>query len=840
MSTVGSEHLVLRHPRLASLATREWPAWLWAADGSRILWANAVGAAIFGAATINACAKRRFSAADPVAAQVIRLAPTLPSNGQERLERLRGFGGNFGRALTCACSRMVTDDGHGAVLIAATQPAGPALTLAERVRRLFTDNEEALAAFLPDGQLLFANAAGQKRLAGTGSLGTLGFRLLADKALQDGSAGSTTRLDGNAFDVVAARLGEDGNYVVLFSLQVAGTAPAAPEPLDGTPPASDPDASPQTVIAAQSASPPQRRHPLRFVWDMDADGRFAVASDEFIQLVGPHTALFGRPWREIATTLRLDPDDQVARAVASRETWSGITVAWPVGLDKSADLRLPIVLSGLPVFDRDRNFRGYRGFGVCRAMPAENPTPPRQRQMQSSVPIGDVAAIRSAMDSAMASRMSASINTATSCGMSNVPLNAAASSVDRASEREPAAPIAAPTDGASLERDPELANVVPFRPASAQESNPAPGLTPVERRAFRELAQELTSRLGSTQATAPAEIVDIEDPVAATRAQAQRATTLSPQELEHLLIQALNQEPSEQLDPAAKQRPGEPTSEAPAAETTAAVPIADAPEQALPKTAGQLAGPDRQQSTESKRDLPAAVSKAEFVAKIGHEIRTPMTAIAGLAEVMMAERFGPIGNERYREHIKDIHAASAHLSATLNDLLDLSRIETGRTDLTFANVNLNDLIQQCVGIMQPQANRARIIIRSALTSSLPLVMADERALRQIVLNLLSNSIGVTGPGGQIIISTVYSETHDAVLRVRDTGSGMSEREIAAALQPFREIGSAASWGSGETGFGLPLTKALAEANHAHFRIKSAPDAGTLIEVAFPPHRLIAA
>ncbi|MGA8696881.1 MAG: hypothetical protein WB689_24200, partial [Xanthobacteraceae bacterium] len=108
---------MLRHPRLASLATAEWPAWLWSADGSRILWANAVGAAVFGAKTSNACANRRFSVTELPAAQVLRLAATLPSGGQERLERLRGFGGSVGRALTCTCSRIVAGDGRGAVLI---------------------------------------------------------------------------------------------------------------------------------------------------------------------------------------------------------------------------------------------------------------------------------------------------------------------------------------------------------------------------------------------------------------------------------------------------------------------------------------------------------------------------------------------------------------------------------------------------------------------------------------------------------------------------------------------------------------------------------------------------
>jgi len=175
----------------------------------------------------------------------------------------------------------------------------------------------------------------------------------------------------------------------------------------------------------------------------------------------------------------------------------------------------------------------------------------------------------------------------------------------------------------------------------------------------------------------------------------------------------------------------------------------------------------------------------------------------------------------------------------VDDLFDLSKLESGGVDLTFANVNLNELVQQCVGMMQPQANRGRIIIRSALTSGLPLVKADERALRQIVLNLLSNSIKFTGPGGQIIVSTVFSDAREAILRVRDTGAGMNKKQIAAALEPFADIGAWANSGSGKTEFGLPLTKALAEANHAQFRIKSAPGAGTLVEIAFPPNRTVA-
>ncbi len=239
----------------------------------------------------------------------------------------------------------------------------------------------------------------------------------------------------------------------------------------------------------------------------------------------------------------------------------------------------------------------------------------------------------------------------------------------------------------------------------------------------------------------------------------------------------------------------------------------------------------------AKREtLRAASAKAEFLARVSHEIRTPLNAMIGFAEVITAERLGPIGNERYREYIKDIHAAGTHLVSMLNDLFDLSRVETGQIELNFTSVAINDLTQQCVGIMQPQANRARIIIRTSLTPGIPPIVADERSLRQIVLNLIANSIRFTGPGGQVIVSTLLTDSGEVVLRVRDTGAGMSEKDIEVALEPFRQTATSGSWGSGGTGLGLPLTKALAEANRANFSIKSAPNAGTLIEIAFPPNR----
>ncbi len=425
MPLVESVLAPLRDPQLAAKlaahATGPAPAWLWSTDGSRIIWANAVGAAIFGAADAGECQERRFGVKDATAAQIVRLAATLPTSGQPRLERLRGFGADFGRALTCVCSRLILADGTPVVLIIATEPAGPPLPLRERVRRLLADRRRALAAFAREGTLLYATEPALTRFVGTATLSTLGVDAVAAPALVNGSASGATpygpvtveRLGSDASTVLVLMFAARAGEILAEQTPAEAGAPApspAPAPSDAEAPSSPlpaPEApaaapalldveappssrsvqevpatapaslhveappSPQahageaSAVAAPSASPSEaltngaapaeanagaiqlvlppaqapatdiaaseRRHPLRFVWQMDADGRFAIGSDEFIELMGPRTtSAFGRLWSEIAAELNLDPDNQVARAVATHETWSSITLSWPV------------------------------------------------------------------------------------------------------------------------------------------------------------------------------------------------------------------------------------------------------------------------------------------------------------------------------------------------------------------------------------------------------------------------------------------------------------------------------------------------------------------------------
>ena len=227
----------------------------------------------------------------------------------------------------------------------------------------------------------------------------------------------------------------------------------------------------------------------------------------------------------------------------------------------------------------------------------------------------------------------------------------------------------------------------------------------------------------------------------------------------------------------------------------------------------------------------AANAKADLLARISHEVRTPLNAIIGFAEVMVGERFGALGNQRYIEYMKDIRASGERVITIIDDLLDLSRIETGKLELTFGNQNLNDLVEQCVAVMQPLANRERIIIRTSLGRALPAVVADPRALRQIALNLIGNSIHLANAGGQVIVSTALSDFGEVILRVRDTGQGLSDNEVAAAMEPFRTR-APSDQASDSSRVSLSLTKALVEANRAQFQIKTGPHSGTLIEVVF--------
>ncbi|WP_182086836.1 histidine kinase dimerization/phospho-acceptor domain-containing protein [Aureimonas sp. ME7] len=235
----------------------------------------------------------------------------------------------------------------------------------------------------------------------------------------------------------------------------------------------------------------------------------------------------------------------------------------------------------------------------------------------------------------------------------------------------------------------------------------------------------------------------------------------------------------------------------------------------------------------------ASLHKSRFLANISHELRTPLNAIIGFADVMASECFGPIGHERYLEYLGDIKRSGHHVLDLVNDLLDISKIEAGKVDLAFEAVSLNEVVAEVVSLMQPQANRERVIVRSVLPASVPAVVADRRSVRQIALNLIANAVRFTPAGGQIVASTHYGTDGNVALRFRDSGIGMTDREIEIALTPFQQVHAGRGDRSEGTGLGLPLTKAMTEANRAQFSIASTPGEGTMVEILFPAQRVLA-
>jgi PAS domain-containing protein len=371
MDETLSASVYLGDARLAAHAPGAAAVWLWSVDGARILWANPAACAALGAGTPQALLERHFAIGHPARTQIERLGDLLPAGGGSRLFRLRGIGGAGWNSLTCSCSRFDLGRTPG-ILVAATEPVGAEMPLGERVQRLGFAEEAAVAAFGQDGALVFATAAAEHRLAGARALDAIGAGALAAEALAAGGARGDTALG----PVFLQRVGRGADTVLLAGF----SQPSAPAVTEATVPGPAAPPPPERSENEPKPAAATRRHPLRFVWQIDAAGRFTLGSDEFARLVGagPDT-VSGRLWQDIAADLRLDPAGRVAQAVASRETFSNIAISWPVD---GSDERLEVELAALPAFDRSRNFLGYRGFGVCRDIERVD----RLSQRRSSAP----------------------------------------------------------------------------------------------------------------------------------------------------------------------------------------------------------------------------------------------------------------------------------------------------------------------------------------------------------------------------------------------------------------------------------------------------------------------
>ncbi len=228
-------------------------------------------------------------------------------------------------------------------------------------------------------------------------------------------------------------------------------------------------------------------------------------------------------------------------------------------------------------------------------------------------------------------------------------------------------------------------------------------------------------------------------------------------------------------------------------------------------------------------------SKSEFLANMSHELRTPLNAIIGFTEIISQELFGPVANKKYLEYITDVHSSSLHLLSIINDVLDMSKIEAGKLELTKQAVALEEVIGEVVRIVHERAGRRGIELTFAAAEAAIVIWADRRAIKQIFLNLLSNAIKFSRERGKIYIRLTIEPAGDAAIEVEDHGVGMDQQEQERALQPFGQAKPATTGNYGGTGLGLPITKGLVEAHGGTLALSSRVGEGTVVRVTLPAH-----
>lgn len=231
-------------------------------------------------------------------------------------------------------------------------------------------------------------------------------------------------------------------------------------------------------------------------------------------------------------------------------------------------------------------------------------------------------------------------------------------------------------------------------------------------------------------------------------------------------------------------------------------------------------------------------SKTTFLANMSHELRTPLNAILGFSEVIQAQMMGPLGSPKYLEYAGDIHKSGEHLLDLINDLLDLAKIDAGKMELRECEFALDEVVSDCVTLMNARAQSGAISLRTEIALDGPGLRADRRAVKQVLLNFLSNAIKFTPSGGHVSIAGCMGTKGTFALSVTDDGIGMTAAEVEVALSPFGQIDSKLARQHVGTGLGLPVTRSLMQLHGGDVVVTSAPGAGTTMTAVFPPERVI--
>ncbi len=238
------------------------------------------------------------------------------------------------------------------------------------------------------------------------------------------------------------------------------------------------------------------------------------------------------------------------------------------------------------------------------------------------------------------------------------------------------------------------------------------------------------------------------------------------------------------------------------------------------------------------RDVADAASrtKSEFLANMSHELRTPLNAIMGFSEVIQNQMFGLVGVPQYVDYAADIYASGAHLLEIINDILDLSKVEAGKLEVTEERLDLRAVAESVFQLVKGRADEGGVTLMHDIAHDLPRLYADKRKLKQMLLNLLSNAIKFTHQGGAVDLFARVADDGGLALCIRDTGIGIAADQIDLVLAPFGQVDSALAREHQGTGLGLPLVKALVELHGGHLTLESEPEVGTNVSLCFPPER----
>jgi signal transduction histidine kinase len=252
---------------------------------------------------------------------------------------------------------------------------------------------------------------------------------------------------------------------------------------------------------------------------------------------------------------------------------------------------------------------------------------------------------------------------------------------------------------------------------------------------------------------------------------------------------------------------------------------------ALGRLAAQLQDANEQASAANR-------AKSDFLAAMSHELRTPLNAIIGFSEVIRNETFGPVGSAKYRGYAEDINASGQHLLDLINDILDLSKVESGSDELHDEDVDVSKAVHAVLSLVKQRAERGGVALELDLPDDPPLVRADERKLKQILLNLVTNAVKFSDRGGTVTLKVRAGPDDGYLFEVVDRGIGMAPQDIPKALAQFGQVFGDPDREREGTGLGLPLTKALVDMHQGSLDLKSVPGVGTTASVRFPAERIV--